>query len=214
MLVDMDTLRETHPRLYRTVVKYHFNLRETFGEQEIDESRLSEFTRGELRDWLSSQPAPIQPAEPLPPQLDLDAEFKADLQKAVDQQQGIDRLQRFADEDGLEPSPETAQIVQEFLDRELKGYWSEKGVELAILNNGPRGTNRLKFRLNVAPPPPAPAQPVEALGTLRNGEPRLPLDIDERSMKSSSVPQLKDLVERRRAATNQRYIRRGHGASF
>jgi hypothetical protein len=213
MKVNMDTLRESHPRLYRTVVKYHFNLRETSGEQEIDESRLSEFTRGELLDWRSAQPA-LQSAEPLPPQIDLDAEFKADLQRAADEARGLARLEQYCVEQGLERTPANAKAVQDFIDSSpVKGYWSREIVDAAIQNLGPKGSNVLTWTPQALQPPPAPT-PAPVVEYLPNGEPRLPLDIDERSMKSSSVPQLKDLVERRRAATNQRYIRRGHGASF
>jgi hypothetical protein len=213
MIVDMDILRELSPRLYRTVVKYHFNLRETSGQQEIDESRLSEFTRGELLDWLSAQPKPPAPVQPVEPQLDLDAEFKADLQRASDQARGLARLEQFCEEQGLQRCPANAEKVQQWIDQNLKGYWSQEGVDAAVLAL----KNELTWAPKTAPPPPPPPSPAskqEPTEVLADWQ--LPLDADERTMRKASTKALLDLNQRRRKATNQLYVRRSgsRGASF
>jgi hypothetical protein len=48
----MDALKESSPRTYRTIVK-GLDLRETFGQVDIDLNKLSQFTRGELFGWLA-----------------------------------------------------------------------------------------------------------------------------------------------------------------
>lgn len=229
--IDMDALRESSLRLHRTITRHTGCA--TSGVVDVDSNRLPEFTRGELTGWLNGQkvaqssassapavqpepPAPVQQpveppkvAEPLPPQIDIEKEFQADLKRAVDQKQGLDRLQQYVVEQGLAEDPANAAAIQQWLDENVKGYWSAQGVDLAIQWLGPRSKNVLKWAPKAAPPPPPPAAPTEIL------EPwQLPLDADEAMMKRASVRALKDLIERRRAASNQKYIRKGHAARF
>src|SRR6266542_114886 len=94
--VDMDVLRASHPRLFRTVTK-DLDLHETSGQVDIDLHKLSQFTRGEVFGWLTQYefnakaakraatppPAP-EPAAPVvqEPQISmagLEAEQQADL---------------------------------------------------------------------------------------------------------------------------------------
>jgi hypothetical protein len=114
---------------------------------------------------------------------------------AADEEAGVRRLEQYA-EQGLAEVPENAQAVQEWLNANLKGYWSAAGVDAAIQNLGPRGTNVLRWKpkQSATPAPPAPA----AARTLSNGEPELALDADERAMRKASVVQLRDLSARRR----------------
>lgn len=52
-----------------------------------------------------------------------------------------------------------------------------------------------------AAPPAATAEPAEVLGTLKNGEPQLPLDASELKLRSASLEQVRDVYRRRIAAS-------------
>jgi hypothetical protein len=218
--IDLDRLKESSDNydLYQIATRASGH-KSGVREIDIDGLRIAPTTRFRLSQWevLPQQPVvqpavqqePPKPVEPKPEQIDIDAELKADLGRAADQQRGFNRLQQYVDERGLEPSPENAAAVQAFVDQKVKGYWSFEIVDAAIANLGPRGTNVLRWKPKVAAATPPPAEPNEGLADWQ-----LPLDADVRTMKNASVRGLKELIERRRKATNQQYIRRGHGASF
>lgn len=217
-LVNFDALRETFPRLYRTVSKAIGLVEPIGGTFAVDFSKLSDYTKRELSTWLEAQrekqtpPTTPQPPEPLPEQIDMGAllkEEQAALQKAADEARARNRLEQFCDEQGLQRTPENVAKVGSWIQANLKGYWSQQGVDAAVLNIA----KELTWLPKTAPAPPEP-EPVEALEPLPNGEPRLPLDVDDWKLKQYSAEQLKDLVARRRAATTGKYIRpRGYFGS-
>jgi hypothetical protein len=217
-LVRFDDLRDSFPRLFRTVSKV-FGY--TSGTYAVDLTKLSDFTRGELSAWIRTQrekkppaPAPVvEPAaqpEPQPDMTEVLKEEQAARQKIADLTRAEQRLEQYAVEQGLERTHANAQAVADFIDASpAKGYWSREIIDAAIANRGPRGTNVLTWKPKEAPAPPPPAEPQEVLQDWQ-----LPLDADERTMKNASVRALQDLIARRRKATNQMYVRKGHGASF
>jgi hypothetical protein len=111
-------------------------------------------------------------------------------------------LDEYASQHGLEPSDHNVAAIKAWLDQNVRGYFSATGVDVAIANLGPRGTNVLTWKPKEAP---APAQqPVQdVLGTLPNGEPRIPLDSTPTAKHSKE--QVKDWLARTRAA--QPYVR-------
>lgn len=218
-LINFDDLSDSFPRLYRTVSKA-FGY--TSGTYAVDISKLSDFTRGELSAWLRTQrekepPAPqpvvepaapvaAQPAEPAEEQIDLAAYEREQLQKAADQARGLARMEQYAVEQGLERAPQNAAAIQQWLDENLKGYMSEKGVDVAVQWLGPKGSNVLTWIPKTIEPPPAPAEPepAEVLAPLPNGEPRLPLDVPPTN--KASKEQVKDWLVRTREVTGK-YLR-------
>jgi hypothetical protein len=79
----------------------------------------------------------------------------------------------------------------------------EQGVDAAVSNLGPRGTNVLTWTPKTAVPPPPP-EPAEVLGTLPDGTQQLPLDKAPTS--KASAAQAKDWLTRTREATGK-YLR-------
>jgi hypothetical protein len=75
------------------------------------------------------------------------------------------RLQQYADEQGLAETDENFQLIKNFVETSpVRGYWSREIVDVAVANLGPRGTNQLTWR-KAEPPPPAPpeSEPSEVL---------------------------------------------------
>ncbi len=218
-LIDMDALRRSAPRLYRTVTKL-CGLREPSGKHEINILRLPDFTRGEMFGWLAAQvlepvvepaaavvvkpaaPAPVEPPKP-EPQVDIAAHARevvareeAELKRLKDESRGIARLQQYSDEQGLEETPENLAAVQTFINEKVRGYWSQEIVDATIQNLGPRGTNVLTWKPKTAPAPPPPT-PAEPSGEILQPW-QLKIDATEQEMKAASVVALKDLIARRR----------------
>lgn len=218
--IDMDALKKSAPRTYRTVIKeLDLDFRYTFGEVDIDLLRLPQFTRGEMLGWLAAQvlvAAPVvKPAEPVAPvvvkreepeaikdamDVSKNDERRRLEQQARDEESGLARLEQFCEEQGLERTPENAAKVQQWLDANVKGYWSQQGVDAAVLNL----RNELTWAPKTveAPPAPEPDAPTEVLADWQ-----LPIDADERMMRKASTKALLDLNQRRRKLTNQQYAR-------
>ncbi len=117
----------------------------------------------------------------------------------IDEAAAKNELQRLADEEGLEETTANVEAIKQFLKQHVRGYLSAEGVNAAYQNLGPRGSNVLTFK-RVQPPPaptPEPVAPAEVLGTLRNGEPQLPLHIVPN--KHNTTAQLKDWLARTNA---------------
>jgi hypothetical protein len=92
----------------------------------------------------------------------------------------------------------------------VHGYWSREIVDAAIANLGPKGTNKLTWRPKEAPappPPPSKPEPVEVLGTLPNGEPKLPLDSSEAVLRKASLAQVKEWRIRKKSVDGVQYRR-------
>jgi hypothetical protein len=163
------------------------------------------------------QPEPVAPvAQPAEPQIDMSEvlrEEQAALQKASDEARGLACLEQFCEEQGLQRTPENAAKVQQWLNQNLKGYWSQQGVDAAIANLGPRGTNVLTWKPKEAPAPPPPAEPQEVLGTLPDGTTQLPLDVDQFTLSRASKEQARDWLKRHNAGKLLR-PRGGFGSSF
>jgi hypothetical protein len=140
----------------------------------------------------------------------IDTKEAANRQRLVDEEAGLARLQWYADERGLLPVPENAVAVRDWLDVNVRGYWSGAGVDAAISNL--RAT--LRWKPKQAPPAvaPDPIQP-EPIRLLDNGEPELPLTATETQMRRASVAQLRDL-SRRRAEGRQAWRTGWKGASL
>lgn len=200
---------------------------QTSGTAEIDISalRIAPSTRMRLAEWSilpqqpiirSAEPSPAQPLavqpKPVEPQIDMaevEREEQADIQRAADKAAGKNRLNDYA-ASGLEDTQANAAAIKQWLDENVKGYLSEQAIDLAVQWLGPRGKDVLTWKpKTVASPLPAHAASSEALQDWQ-----LPINADERTMKKASVRALKDLLARRRAATNQKFIRRGFGAKF
>jgi hypothetical protein len=221
--IDFDALAKSDNHdLYRTL-RRHTGL--DGGVHTVDVSKLPITPAAKFRlvQWaffqhsksVSSEPVAPPKPETQPAMVAAAAERvareEAELKELKDKSRGIARLQQYVDEQGLEESSANLAAVQTFINEKVRGYWSQEIVDAAIQNLGPKGSNQLTWHRVEQPAPatPPPAEPTEVL------EPwQLPIDADERTMKNASVKALQDLIARRRAATNQKYIRRGHAASF
>src|SRR6266581_4043823 len=162
--VDMGALRESHPRLFRTVTK-DLDLHETSGQVDIDLHKLSQFTRGEVFGWLTQYefnakaakraatpppapaepPKPVEPAEPQITMAEIEAEQRADLKARADEAAAVARADQYVNEQGLEPSDHNANAIKTWIGHNWKGYFSSAGMDVAIANLGPRGTNVLRW---------------------------------------------------------------------
>jgi hypothetical protein len=236
MLVNLDRVLATDPSLHRALTQV---LGWVTGQKEVnplnlmsdDRRRLNAFVRREqdearrIQREASTQPAPPPepekavelPPPPPPPKQEEDPIFKeamdpgeaAARKKVVDSEAAGHRLNEWAAA-GLEDTAENAELIKNFVETSpVRGYWSREIVEAAVANLGPRGTNQLTWR-EAEPPPPAPpeSEPSEVLADWQ-----LRIDASEAEMKRADVRALKDLIKRRRAATNQLYIRRSGGFS-
>jgi hypothetical protein len=116
------------------------------------------------------------------------------LQTERDLKAALARLQQYADEQGLADTEENVALVTNWIDKTVKGYWSEKAVDVAIDILGPRGKNILTWVKVKSAPSLPPAEPVRLLD---NGQPELPLNATDSQMYSASKEQLRDLSKRR-----------------
>jgi hypothetical protein len=158
--------------------------------------------RSELTAWweeherLKSAPLSKPKERVFEEAMSIDADEHRRIEKAAaDEDAGLRRLQQYADQ-GLAETPENARAVRDWLEKNLKGYWSVAGVDAAIQNLGPRGTNTLRWKPKQPPVQTPPAQPT--VRVLSNGETELPIDATEQQMRRASVLSLKDLAARRR----------------
>jgi hypothetical protein len=202
--VDMSLLAREEPRIHRTVISQQGV--PAIGLQEVDLNELGPYTKAELFDWLAKttlQPPLPQPTEPQPSMDEIIKEDQADRQKRADHAGGMARMEQYADEQGLERTSANGDAVADWLNENLRGYLSSAGVDAAIQWLGPKGTNVLTWTPKAAPP--QPEQPAaEVLGTLPNGEPRLPLDVPPTNR--ASKEQIKDWLARTRESTGK-YLR-------
>jgi hypothetical protein len=238
MLVDLDRVLATDPSLHRSLVQV---LGWVSGERELNPLNLMDSERRKLMAWVRREqdrrvqreaqqppPAPPEPTSPQPvaetpappKQQEEDPIFKEAMdpgevqrrQELVDREAARARLQQYADVHGLSETDENFRLIEEWVKSNLKGYWSATAVDLSIQWLGPRSKNILQWKPKEAPAPPEPEpEPKEVLADWQ-----LPIDASEAMMKKASVAALQDLIKRRRAATNQQYIRRrgGFGSSF
>jgi hypothetical protein len=131
----------------------------------------------------------------------IDIEFKKDLQRTVDKDEALERLAFWKNVHGLRDSEENLNAILAWLDVNVGGYLSGKGIDVAVANL----KNALQWDA------PRPVQPVvtltsdeEVLGTLPNGERRLSLKSSP-NPHTSSAAQVKDWLARYREATGQQY---------
>jgi hypothetical protein len=184
------------------------------GEVEIHVTLLPDEIIQELNAWLRSNPTAWRgdynpaPGRLIPPrtapepveQIDIDAEFKADLQARVDEASAQARMEQYVAEQNLEPSDHNMSAVAGWIRQNLKGYWSSAGVDAAIANLGPRGTNVLRWQPKVGALVLPAQESGEVLEILPNGEKQL--SIKEPPPKSASPTQAKDWLARYRTANN------------
>jgi hypothetical protein len=195
-LVDFDQLRESFPRLYRTISKATGHRTNTYA---VDISKLNDFTRGELSAWLKTQreksatPAPVvtpvaqsapvvvkrEEPESIRDSMDISKndERRRVEQQARDEEAFEARLEEWG-RGGLETTQENANAIVDWIKQhpQLKGYVSAQAADLAVAWLGPKGSNVLTWKPQVeALPPPAP-EPTEVLATLTDGTAQLPLD--------------------------------------
>ena len=140
---------------------------------------------------------------------EIEAEQQADLKARADEAAAKARLQQYVDEQGLEPSQDTLDAMSEWLRLNVRSYWSAAGIDVAITNLGPRGSNVLRWIPKTVAAPTSTPEESEVLGNLPNGEPQLPLNADHYIMRRASTKQLLDLNARRREASNQKIIGQG-----
>jgi hypothetical protein len=230
--LDFSHLRETNKLLYQNLAR-RIGVPNPIGTFVLDVDVFDAVTRLAIYQWLqryapepaASEPEPPKPStrltpprtaappEPAEEQIDIEAGFKADLQVRADEASAHARMNQYVVEQNLEPSDHNANAVAGFIRQTLKGYWSAAGVDAAISNLGPRGTNVLRWSPKVAAPPlsPAPAQPAETLGWCSDGKPQLPLQTPQSVLKSpsTSTAQIQDWLKRFRSANGLIYARNG-----
>ena len=121
-------------------------------------------------------------------------EKKAAEQKAADEAAASALFKQLIRQ-GLRDCKENAELIYNHIIANAEGYISESSVNAAVSQND----------LLWDPTEPLP-----------NGEPRLPIDSNEHTMKAASVMQLKDLIDRRREATGEKYLspRGSFGSKF
>jgi hypothetical protein len=203
----------TRGELFEWQTQHEFNLKKERFEEHAARTaeatrRAAEAARRAAAPPPAPEPEPVAPAE-LPEQIDIGAYEREQLQRATDESRGLARLHQFQQEQGLRDCKENADAIRNWLDANVRGYVSAAGIDAAVVNLGARGKNVLLWDSVAPPPAPPAAEPVEVLGTLKDGSKQLPLDADEFTQRKASVVQLQDLVSRRRTATGQRFIGRG-----
>ena len=185
--IDFAKLKEFDPKLYWGLSGF-FNIDD--GVHEVDLSQLKMETRARLIECL-------YPKEDEPEELSIDlneADNRARLAQAeVDEAAGIARLQQYVNEQGLLPIPENAAAVKEWIDKNVRWYWSAAGVDAAVSNL----RSNLKWKPKTSPNAVATTMSAEPMRRLTNGESELPLDATETQMRRASVAQLRDLSRRR-----------------
>jgi hypothetical protein len=200
--INLDLLKAFDEKMWQVVV---YNIKQTSGTHEVDISDLPESPANKMKlaEWSLKRTA-AQPAEPQINMMEVLREQEEGIQRSIDQQQGMARMEQYADQQGLERTPANGDAVAKWLNENLTGYLSSAGVDAAIQWLGPKGKNVLTWTPKTAPVESLAAPAGEVLADWQ-----LPLGADERMMKASSVKALQDLIKRRRAATNQMYVRRG-----
>ena len=189
--VDLDRLKARFPALYQIVVR---QTGLTTGIHALD---FNLFLEGSHK-YLAECSVRL-PAEPQISMAQLEREEQADIQRRIDEAAGHNRLEQYAREQGLEDTQANADAIRTWLQENVKGYLSEKLIDAAVANLGPRGKNVLTWRKPEAPQPPAPSpEPAEeVLGKLPDGTTQLPLDVTPN--KKHSTLQLKDWLKRTNA---------------
>lgn len=232
LFIDFGKLAERTPMLAAMLDRATGTKRRS-GVHTIDLDELDFVTRTALTTYIQKFPdatvspvtttAPVVTAAPPPEpsaaepgeeQIDLGAYEKEMLQKAIDEGKGTARLKQYVDEQRLADTKENADAIRDWFDQNLKGYISAPGMDAAIANLGPRGTNVLTWKSKATIPPPVPESTAEVLGVCSDGLPQLPLNTPQSVLKKASAAQVKDWLARTRKATNQQYIRKGHGTTF
>jgi hypothetical protein len=118
------------------------------------------------------------------------------LRTERDQREAEARL-GFWQSQGLEDTHQNAQTITDWLTKNVKGYPSGPGIDVAVECEGPRGTNRLTWRKSEPVAPISLRPPAEPVRLLPNGQPELPLNASEAKMRAASKEQLQDLSRRR-----------------
>lgn len=173
---------------------------------------LTEATRDELwaeLPFLSKMKAPGANAMAESQKMDeiiiADATREAKIRN--DNDAGLARLKEWGATGLLEDTPTNAAAIQQWLENNVRGYMSVAGVDAAIANLGPKGTNVLTWR-KPAPPAPVVQEPVETLATLSDGTKQLKLGTVP--TRSHTITQLRDLDQRERVARGKQ---QGHFAT-
>jgi hypothetical protein len=127
-----------------------------------------------------------------PPQTDmaqLEQEERAAMEMAADEAAAKNRLNEYAAA-GLEGSDYNFNLIRDYVIGRASGYWSSESVDESIRSL----KTTLKWKTKTAAPEPA----VEVLKPLPNGESRLPLEIDNVTLRRSSKAQVQDWLSRQR----------------
>jgi hypothetical protein len=162
---------------------------------EIDRLALSNQKKFNLARWSMNQNVA---AEDLEAQRDIAAAAKA----VKDKKAATQRLEEYAKNAGLADTEANAGLIRKWFERAGQPP-SSAGVDACILELN----NQLEWRSTEPASEPAPEPKPEVLGELKDGSPQLPIDTPDWKLKQFSTDQLKDLVNRRRAATTGKYIR-------
>jgi hypothetical protein len=196
--IDIEKLKQT-PWLYN-VVKYYLP-----DDGTVDVQKIPIDIAARLDAWLILNGPGVAQKPPQPTEKSEPEKFREETKKLIeseskrlqterDYKAAIARLQQYIDEQGLADTEESLSLVQGWINETVKGYWSEKAVDVAIDILGPRGKNVLTWVKVKSVPSLPPAEPVRLLD---NGQPELPLDAGESQMYSASKEQLRDLSKRR-----------------
>jgi hypothetical protein len=193
------------------------------GSYLVNVEELDSITALATRQWLQKHQPEPEPApepetpkpsarltpprqEPLPEQIDIEAELAKDVQKAVHTAEAEARLSQYQREQGLVQDEHNKNIIVNYVNNSTaRGYFSREIIDAAIANLRPQ--LHWKPIVAAAPPPAVATEPAQVLGTLPNGEKQLSLK--QPPPKSASVLQLKDYLQRFRAANNMQFLRHG-----
>ena len=214
--VDLDKLKISRPALFRNVAQQLGFTGDPFvlilGTRDIKDGELQPDLAARLQVWISTDKTLPPVEEPVEEKVDMDALLKEEqlnMKRAADETGAKQRINEYAGV-GLENTQANAKLIQDFVNNSaVKGWWSREIVDACIANLGPKGTNQLTWKKS-APAPPPPAEPVEILGTLRDGTRQLPIDIDNATLRRASKDQAKDYLARVNAG---RYLRPAGGFS-
>jgi hypothetical protein len=199
--IDIEKLKQT-PWLYN-VVKYYLP-----DDGTVDVQKIPIDIAARLDAWLILNGPGVAQKPPQPPEKSEKSEpekFREETKKLIeseskrlqterDYKAAIARLQQYIDEQGLADTEESFSSVKGWIDETVKGYWSEKAVDVAIDILGSRGKNVLTWVKVKSAPSLPPTKPVRLLD---NGQPELPLNATDSQMYSASKEQLQDLSRRR-----------------
>lgn len=178
MKINLEQLRASNLRLFRLVKPYTSFSGEIEGELPVD-------IREQLEDYLKKR----KPAEP---QIDPDklwadqmAAVAKDSARVRDRQAALTRLDSY---EGLQPTAENLQTIQNWLDENVDGVWTPEFVDAAVANCGPRGSKLLVWTKPAAPPEKQ-AQPWQP------GD-ELPPNASEAQLRASSIEEIKAWTRR------------------